>query len=146
MVGVVHALDVRGRPRRRLRGWALAAAAGLVIALAAPLAGAASVIYVATDRGAKRHPKTLVTHQPGVTYRFTSLSWKNWGKSRPEARGKLLSCANMADCEQLGSAKLQLRTLRSGKCEGVRGRYYMRGTITLNGKKTPLDLDPSYVC
>jgi hypothetical protein len=81
-----------------------------------------------------------------VTYHFTSLRWKNWGKSAPRARGRLKACVNMAGCEKLGLVTLRLRDLRPGRCEGIRGRYYVRGTLLHNGIRTPLDLDPSYVC
>jgi len=112
----------------------------------APAAGAGSTPYVATDLGPKQHPRTLITHQPGVTYSLTSLRWKNWGKPRPQAHGRMTVCANMASCEKLGSTTIQLRQLREGRCETVRGRYYVRGTIIRNAKRTPVDLDPSYVC
>ncbi len=107
---------------------------------------AGSAAYVATDQGPKRHPQTFSVHQPGVTWRFASLRWKGWGKRRPEARGKLTACPNMAGCEKLGRATLRLRRLRAARCEGTRGRYYVRGTIFLDGRKTPLVLSPSYVC
>ncbi|MDQ3630352.1 MAG: hypothetical protein M3417_03560 [Actinomycetota bacterium] len=79
-----------------------------------------------------------------LALRLTAL--ESWGKRRPEARGKLTACPNKAGCEKLGRATLRLRRLRAARCEGTRGRYYVRGTIFLDGRKTPLVLSPSYVC
>jgi len=81
-----------------------------------------------------------------VTYRFTSLRWQAWGQLRPQAHGRLTVCANMAGCEKVGAVTVQLRDLRAGRCEAVRGRFYLRGTMIRNAKRTPLDLRPSYVC
>lgn len=117
-----------------------------MIATAAAAANAASAPYVATDLGAKQHPRTLVTHQPGVTYRFTSLRWQAWGRLRPQAHGRLTVCVNMAGCDRLGTVTIQLRDLRAGRCDAVRGRFYVRGTLIRNARRTPLDLRPSYVC
>ncbi|MDQ3647567.1 MAG: hypothetical protein M3433_03090 [Actinomycetota bacterium] len=118
----------------------------LLVATGPPSATAGSPAYVATDQGPKRHPQNFSFHQPGVSYRFTSLRWKGWGRRRPEAHGRLTVCPNMAGCEKLGRAKLRLRRPRAARCDGVRGRYYVRGTIILDGRKTPLVLAPSYVC
>lgn len=146
MVAVVRRWDVDGRPWRRLRWFALVMVGSLVAVAGAQMANAGSGPLVATDQGPKRHPKHFSVHQPGVTYRFTSLRWKRWGRSRPAARGMLTQCSNMERCERLGRAKLRLRGRRPARCEGIRGRFYVRGTITFEGRKTPLDLDPSYVC
>lgn len=116
------------------------------MAVGAVTAYAGSGPYLASDEGAKRHPKAFVVHQPGVTYRFTSLRWTDWAKSRPEARGRLTACPNMAGCEKLGRAEVRLWRLGVGRCDGVRGQYYVRGTIILGDRTTPLDLAPSYVC
>jgi len=118
----------------------------VVAASAASAAATGASLFVATDLGAKQHPRTLITHQPGVTYRFTSLRWRAWGKLRPLAHGRLTVCANMAACEKLGAVTIQLRDLRAGRCEAIRGRFYVRGTLIRAGKRTPLDLRPSYVC
>jgi len=119
-----------------------------VVAAASTVAAAATgaSLYVATDLGARQHPRTLITHQPGVTYRFTSLRWQGWGTLRPQARGRLTACPNMGACTKLGAVTIQLRQLRAGRCEAIRGRFYVRGTMIRNEKATPLDLRPSYVC
>lgn len=143
---VVLASALGGKRWRHLRLCVVACAGIVAAAAGAPVAGAGSAPYVATDLGARQHPRTLVTHQPGVTYRFTSLRWTGWGTPRPRARGALAACANMAGCENLGPVTIQLRQLRAGRCGAVRGRYYVRGTIIREARKTPLDLRPSYVC
>lgn len=146
MVHVVPAFNIGPKTPRHLRCGIIAVAGSVAIVVGSPTANAGSAPYVATDLGAKQHPRTLITHQPGVTYRFTSLRWRSWGRPRPKAHGQLTACANMTSCEKLGSARIELRWLRPGRCETVRGRYYVRGMIIQNAKKTPLDLDPSYVC
>jgi hypothetical protein len=113
----------------------------------APVAGASSGPYVAGDLKPKRHPKTYHVHPPGVSYIFTSLSWKGWGKPQAKAVGKLKACANGANrCEKLGRVRVRLWRLRHASCKGIKGRYYTRGTIIRGRKKTPLDLSPSLEC
>lgn len=139
------ASDLRSRRRRRIR-WGVAAVVGSVLAAVPAPATAGLKPYVATDLGARQHPKMVVTHQPGVTYRFYALRWQGWGTSTAQARGRLKACANMAPCEKLGAVTLRLRTLRDGRCDGISGRYYIRGTLIRKGERIPLDLSPSYVC
>jgi len=124
--------------RRRVA--AIVAAAGVLATCAVAAAATAGSLYVATDLGAKRHPRTLVSHQPGVTYRFTSLRWRARGSLRPQASGRLSACVNMGGCEKLGPVSVQLRDLRVGRCTAIRGRFYVRGTMIRAARRTPLDL------
>lgn len=146
IVRIVSAVTSVAGSGRHLRRVVIVFIGCVVAANATAPAIAGSPIYVATDLGARQHPRTLITHQPGVTYRFTSLRWRAWGKLRPRAHGRLTVCANMAACEKRGSVTIDLRELRTGRCDAVRGRFYVRGTMIANAKRTPLDLRPSYVC